>query len=251
MELVFKEFEQVLSGKPAYEVEFEASSDFNIHIERPNDGYFFIFQKSIPNGKYTEVNSVYDLESKTIIDIDFSGSVYPKYIRVVSESEVTLAEVTESSDTSGGQGGIAIDNQDKVVEITENGTIELTADDGYTGLGKVQINTNVAGGSTSAPEYIGFRLFSGGMGDGYEYEFSVYNETGTWQDAVNESRYNILSYPFEEQDGNVYVVNGDNKYMIYKTMEEGSWNSSYSDPVKVTDKLESRTYFIDTDLQGM
>lgn len=250
MELVFKESSQVLSGKPAYEVEFEASSDFNIHIERKAGGRLLVYQKSVANGQYDIVDGLGYKDHKDIIDIDFSGSVYPKYIRVVSESEVTLAEVTESSDTSGGQGGIAIDNQDKVVEITENGTIELTADDGYTGLGKVQINTNVAGGSTSAPEYIGFRLFSGGMGDGFEYEFSVWNQTGTWQDAVNESRYTFV-YRFIEQDGNVYVNHGDNSYIIYKTMEEGSWNSSYSDPVKVTDKLESTTYFIDTDSQGM
>lgn len=38
MELIFKESSQVLSGKPAYEVEFEASSDFSIHIERPEGG---------------------------------------------------------------------------------------------------------------------------------------------------------------------------------------------------------------------
>lgn len=249
MELIFKESSQVLSGKPAYEVEFKASSDFNIHIERKAGGRLLVYQKSVANGQYDIVDGLGYKDHKDIIDIDFSGSVYPKYIRVVSESEVTLAEVTESSDTSGGQGGIAIDNQDKVVEITENGTIELTADDGYTGLGKVQINTNVAGGSTSAPEYIGFRLFSGGMGDGFEYEFSVWNQTGTWQDAVNESRYH-LEYQFIEQDGNVYVTYGDNSYIIYKTME-GSLNPSYSDPVKVTDKLESRIYFIDTDSQGM
>lgn len=161
-----------------------------------------------------------------------------------------MAEVTETSDTSGGQGGITIDNQDKVVEITENGTIELTADEGYTGLGKVQINTNVAGGDTSSPEYIGFRLFSPGFGEGYEYSFSVYNNTGTWQDAVDDYGA-FLGCEFSEQDGNVYVAYGDNSYMIYKEKGDNSWNPSFSDPVKVTDKIESRTYYIDTDSQGI
>ena len=100
MELVFKESEQVLSSKPAYEVEFEASSDFNIPIERPSDGYFLIFQKSISNGKYVEVNSVYDLESKTTIDIDFVGAVYPKWIKIVSEVEPTLAVVTSAGEVT-------------------------------------------------------------------------------------------------------------------------------------------------------
>lgn len=45
-----------------------------------------------------------------------------------------------------GGGGTPINNQDKVVDITENGTTEVVADGGYTGLGKVTINTEVSGG---------------------------------------------------------------------------------------------------------
>jgi hypothetical protein len=41
---------------------------------------------------------------------------------------------------------VAINNQDKSVDITENGSIELFADSDYTGLGKVIVNTNVASG---------------------------------------------------------------------------------------------------------
>ena len=46
----------------------------------------------------------------------------------------------------GTSGGTTINNQDKVVDITENGTTEVVADGGYTGLGKVTINTEVSGG---------------------------------------------------------------------------------------------------------
>jgi hypothetical protein len=45
-------------------------------------------------------------------------------------------------------GGATINNQDKVVDITENGTTEVVADGGYTGLGKVTINTEVSGGES-------------------------------------------------------------------------------------------------------
>ena len=47
----------------------------------------------------------------------------------------------------GGGGDMPL--QDKVVDITENGTTEVVADNGFTGLSKVSVNVNVKGGGTS------------------------------------------------------------------------------------------------------
>lgn len=47
-----------------------------------------------------------------------------------------------------GGGSASTKNQDKSVEIVENGVTEVTADSGYTGLGKVTINANVQGGES-------------------------------------------------------------------------------------------------------
>lgn len=46
----------------------------------------------------------------------------------------------------GGGGGVTINNQEKSLEITENGVTEVTADAGFTGLSKVIVNTNVQSG---------------------------------------------------------------------------------------------------------
>ena len=44
---------------------------------------------------------------------------------------------------SGGGGGVTIKNQDKSLEIVENGSVSITPDVGYTGLGKVNVNVDV------------------------------------------------------------------------------------------------------------
>ena len=44
--------------------------------------------------------------------------------------------------------------QDKSITITENGTQNITYDEGYDGLGNVEVTTYVAGGSTEEPDYV-------------------------------------------------------------------------------------------------
>lgn len=96
MELVFKESEKIYGDKPAYEVEFTATSDFNLHIERKSGGYFLVYQKAVSGGKYAIVDNMGWQNGKDVIDLDFVGAVYPKFIKVVSESEVTMGVVTIS-----------------------------------------------------------------------------------------------------------------------------------------------------------
>lgn len=79
-----------------YEAEFEATADFNLHIERKAGGRFLIYQKSVSEGKYDIVDGVGYKDHKDVIDLDMTAIVYPKFIKVVSESEVTKGVITEA-----------------------------------------------------------------------------------------------------------------------------------------------------------
>lgn len=94
MDLNFEKKEQYFGKDAAWVSEFEVTSDFNLHIERISGGRFLVYQKSVADGKYDLVDGLGYKDHKAVIDMDFVGLVYPKYIKVVSESEVTMGIVT-------------------------------------------------------------------------------------------------------------------------------------------------------------
>jgi hypothetical protein len=74
--------------------EFEVTSDFNLHIEKDPIGEFFVYQRTA-GGQYDLVqNFKKNKGDDSIIDYDFQALVYPKWIKVVSEVEPTMAAVT-------------------------------------------------------------------------------------------------------------------------------------------------------------
>ena len=77
-----------------YSAEFEATSDFNLHIEREDNGFLFVKQKTVANGQYDSVQGAKFSPADLIVDLDFVGIVYPKYIKVISEIEPAMAVVT-------------------------------------------------------------------------------------------------------------------------------------------------------------
>jgi hypothetical protein len=76
-----------------YISEFEVTSDFNIHIERPEGGIIDIYQRTSTEGEYTVVDE-FDTNGKSVIDVDFTALVYPKYMKVSCETQPTMAVVT-------------------------------------------------------------------------------------------------------------------------------------------------------------
>ena len=92
---------------------------------------------------------------------------------------------------NGGGGGVTINNQEKSVDITENGTTEVVADAGFTGLSKVVVNTNVAssGGDTpSRPSWTGHADAEGLRAIGWtDEDIAYYQENGVNWNAEDDA----------------------------------------------------------------
>lgn len=77
-----------------YVAEFSATGDFNLHVERPAGGLFKVEQRTSESGQYASVEDLGWRRGQGVIDLDFTGVVYPKSIKVVSEVEPTMGVVT-------------------------------------------------------------------------------------------------------------------------------------------------------------
>ena len=77
-----------------YVAEFTATADFNIHIEKENPGLLVIYQRGVSEGNYAEVIGARKYVYDNVYDVDFTTYVYPKYIKIVSSTNITSAEVT-------------------------------------------------------------------------------------------------------------------------------------------------------------
>lgn len=92
-----------------YVAEFEASAPFSIHLERPKGGFINMLQRSVDSGTFVAVKNFNPNYNATqVIDADCGqGAVYPKWIRLESAVEPSVAEVTFESESSGGGAGTA------------------------------------------------------------------------------------------------------------------------------------------------
>lgn len=117
-----------------------------------------------------------------------------------------------------------------------------------------RINALQTGGSSDTvkwPEgYYAVEFFMPGLGDGtYVYTLITITEDlaedFTWEEALSNFyigyNYNV-GHIFGEitiNDGNVFV----NGSPVYHDLDEGSWNPTFSNPVKSTDIVRNKGYF--------
>jgi hypothetical protein len=81
-----------------YVAEFEATGNFNLHIEREESGFLFVNQRTTATGKYDSIKGASFNYGDAVVDVDFTAAIYPKYVQVVSKVLPTVAEVTMASE---------------------------------------------------------------------------------------------------------------------------------------------------------
>lgn len=92
----------------------------------------------------------------------------------------------------GGGGGVTINNQEKSLEITENGVTEVTADAGFTGLSKVIVNTNVASSGGGASKWTGHADAEGLKAIGWtDEDIAYYQENGVNWNAEDDEYHKV------------------------------------------------------------
>lgn len=181
MELVFNQAEKM------WVAEFEASADFNLHIERSSGGNILLYQRT-QGGGWDIVDDFSAVRWQGVIDYDCTALIYPKYLKIVSESRPDYAAVISSGEVA------EVKSQSKEIEVTSNGTTEVTPDSGFAYLNSVKVKTNVAsgGGSTPSPAprptYTGHADAEGLKAIGWtDEDIAYYQEHGVnWNEEDDE-----------------------------------------------------------------
>lgn len=84
-----------VSGK--YVAEFTANGNFALHIERAGAGVITMEQTSVQGSQYAPVMGFsQNWRNFPVIDTTITGDVFPMYIKIVSETQPSMAVVTEA-----------------------------------------------------------------------------------------------------------------------------------------------------------
>lgn len=73
---------------------FEATGDFNLHIEKAKDGAINFYQTSSADGEYDLIKGLKFDYNDLVLDTDCAALVYPKYIKIVAYVDIAKAVVT-------------------------------------------------------------------------------------------------------------------------------------------------------------
>ena len=176
-------FEKV--NEHRYEACFEAPGDFNLHVERIKNGTLEVYQRGIAEGEY-DFDWSAGIGARKVIDYDFAAFVYPKWIKVVSGSEVVSASVNFNE--GGGSGSGSSDGKWEYYKIDRN---DASFDAGVmNNVYNYATLDNVKGGGKIfiCPSGVDFSMTAAIAGISVKYIVldSVVVDTGSWLGNVKE-----------------------------------------------------------------
>lgn len=87
---------EIQNDNGIYSVEFVVTDNFNLHLERVSPDIFEMFQKTVESGEYAPIFDDSKFKNHTVIDTDFVGYIFPKYIKIISFSEITNLVITDA-----------------------------------------------------------------------------------------------------------------------------------------------------------
>ena len=130
----------------------------------------------------------------------------------------------------GGSGGVKINNQEKSIDITENGVFEVLPDSGFTGLSKVTANVEISIPTPSRPKYTGHADAEGLRAIGWtDEDIAYYQENGVnWNEE--DDQYHLVS---DDNKALYGVLTADNisaykERIVYLPKIDTSWKTSVS-----------------------
>lgn len=107
-----------------------------------------------------------------------------------------------------------------------------------------------SGGNGSKPAYIGFEMYQPSQfGEGTSFRYSKETSTGdTWEDLLFNDTYPAYGHNFSSDENNNVTYDGN---ILYNDMNEAGFNTSFSNPVKTTDIVESKLYYLEGGAGGV
>lgn len=83
-----------------YVAEVKVTADFNLHIEREGSGFWNVSVRTTEDGAYDSVKGASFNYADPVVDCDFTGVIYPKYIKIVSKVQPTKAVITSAGEVT-------------------------------------------------------------------------------------------------------------------------------------------------------
>lgn len=102
-----------------YVAEVKVTADFNLHIEREGSGFLNVSVRTTEDGAYDSVKGASFNYADPVVDCDFTGVIYPKYIKIVSKVQPTKAVITSAGEVEqvGGTKKFSVDYNGDIAEF--------------------------------------------------------------------------------------------------------------------------------------